>query len=167
MSTNPEPMWDGRAEEEDWFGEGTVFRTEEELAAALLKLAGDRPPGGPAGEPAPPALDAPPEFELLEHPTASGANGQATGLGAPPPRTWSVRQPGIELLPPRQPGRTGWSIRNSVRMLEQLEDIMRRLREEAVTAAFIAAARAMYDRSEDYSVAVAAVRSESCRRIRL
>ncbi|MBV8445427.1 MAG: hypothetical protein JOZ92_05870 [Candidatus Dormibacteraeota bacterium] len=78
-----------------------------------------------------------------------------------------MRQPGIELLPPRQPGRTGWSIRNSVRMLEQLEDIMRRLREEAVTAAFIAAARAMYDRSEDYSVAVAAVRSESRRRIRL
>jgi hypothetical protein len=65
---------------------------------------------------------------------------------APPP-TWSVRIPGVEPLPQRLPGRTGWSIRNSVRILRRAEELVMRLRQEAVVAAFNAAGRAI--RGED------------------
>ena len=58
------------------------------------------------------------------------------------PRSWSVRSPGRQLLPPNVSGRSGWTIRNSVTVLHRTEDAIARLREDAVAMAFLAAAEA-------------------------
>ena len=198
--------WDAGVED-DWFGEGTAFRTEEELAAALFSLAGTLGLDGaphPA-EPSPFRLDDETiPVVPVEHPHLNGrppAKGTPVAAAvttddgdvfevidafepqpesprrgpikvAPPPKpaplSWGIRPPGVEALPPRQPGRTGWSIRNSVKLLQQIEEVMQRLREDAVVAAFSAAARAMHDLPESYSAATAApgaARSASRRRI--
>jgi len=183
------PLPEG-ADDEDWFGDGTAFNSQAELASALLNVDGSAPPPAmPMPEPEPEvalqeseaAAEEPeatsPEFETA--PEKTSPNGQANGHGdaghadgqfelvdprnpdrafepepapppPPPPRalpTWSVRIPGVQLLPARQPGRTGWSMDNSVRILRQTEELVFRLREEAVIAAFAAAARAL--RGED------------------
>jgi hypothetical protein len=194
MDTPPLPEG---ADDEDWFGDGSAFNSQAELASALLNVDGSaQPPAEPeiaplesevpaeepeAGTPDEPeaALQefavAPQEFEATPHkPTMNGqANGHMDGghagghfdfvdprdpsgalvEPAPPPLpapappvlpTWSVRIPGVQLLPARQPGRTGWSMGNSVRILRQTEELVARLREQAVVAAFAAAARAMH-----------------------
>lgn len=146
-------------EEEDWFGEGSAFDSGEELAEALFAMATavrDQPAPAagvatapPLAQPAP-IPDTPPHdgvFEVIE-PLAPAADvGRVPVAMAPPatpaPRTWSVRAPGADPLPPRQQGRSGWSIRNSVQLLRRTESVMRQLREEAVLTAFAAAARAL------------------------
>ena len=140
------------ATEEDWFGEGSAFDSGEDLAAALYALAGV----GPA--PAMPADDAHPaadivigggDFEVVERgpvttPVATGLRVlEPAAPPAPTPYTWSIRAPGRSLLPPRQSGRSGWSIRSSVTVLHRTEEAMAKLREEAVESAFLAAATAM------------------------
>lgn len=190
------PLPEG-ADDEDWFGDGSAFNSQAELASALLNVdsgptapaspagalpeaeeAHQEPGAGPDGEPDAALQDAESlanEFEATPQPTAP--NGQANGRGAarhagahfdfvdprdpsgallepappPPPApappalpTWSVRIPGVQLLPARQPGRTGWSMDNSVRILRQTEELVARLREQAVVAAFAAAARALH-----------------------
>lgn len=155
----PRAADDARAED-DWFGEGSAFDTGEELAAALLALAGTVDPrtGAPAGgvpeEPraAHPAHDG--SFEILAPfvPGLGAVNGRiaagpasgrpAAAPASAPPERWSVRTPGQPLLPPRLSGRSGWSIRNSVTVLHRTEQVMARLREDAVEAAFLAAAEA-------------------------
>ena len=121
-------------EEEDWFGEGSAFDSGEELAAALLAIAVST--RAPAAAPAP-----------LPVPVAAAAASVAAAVAvAEPPRvplTWTVRSPGSVPLPPRQPGRSGWSIRSSVQMLRRTEEVMQNLREDAVAASFDAAARAI------------------------
>jgi hypothetical protein len=109
-------------EEDDWFGEGSAFDSGEDLAAALLALAGTAGANG-------------------EH-DATVIAGAPAAAPAPVPLTWSVRKPGAVAIPTRQPGRSGWSIRNSVQLLHQAEEIIDRLRQEAVQATFDAAARA-------------------------
>ena len=106
-------------DDDDWFGEGSVFDSGEELAEALLTLAGSAAPVvAPA---APVAVAEPPRVPL----------------------TWTVRSPGSVPLPPRQPGRGGWSIRSSVQVLRRTEEVLQNLREEAVAASLDAAARAI------------------------
>jgi hypothetical protein len=181
------PLPEG-ADDEDWFGEGSAFNSQAELASALLNVDGSAMPPAepevallenvvPVEEPGPGTPDepeaalqefaaAPQEFEAT--PQKPAPNGQGSGhfdfvdprdpsgalvepapppLPAPPPPvlpTWSVRIPGVQLLPARQPGRTGWSMDNSVRILRQTEELVARLREQAVVAAFAAAARALH-----------------------
>jgi len=138
-------------DEEDWFGEGSAFDSGEDLAAALFAMAGAREVGSPvvafpAGRavdtlvtaPAQPVGDDP-------EPAAQHVRGAAeadTTDSKPAPRSWSVRSAAADTLPPRQRGRSGWSIRNSVKVLHRTESVMERLREQAVLAAFAAAARA-------------------------
>jgi hypothetical protein len=117
VNGSPEPV-----EEDDWFGEGSAFDSGEELAAALLALA--RTPGANG------------ERDVAAITGAQFATPTAV------PLTWSVRKPGAVAIPTRQPGRSGWSIRNSVQLLHQAEEIIDRLRQEAVQATFDAAARA-------------------------
>ena len=111
-------------EEEDWFGEGSAFDSGEELAAALLAIAGTT---------------------RARVPVAAAAAVAAVAVAEPPrvPLTWTVRSPGSVPLPPRQPGRSGWSIRSSVQMLRRTEEVIQNLREDAVAASFDAAARAI------------------------
>jgi len=142
------------SDEEDWFGEGSAFDSGEELAAALFAMAGAEreaelvvapPQAGPAAHPRVAPFDAP--FEVIDgmQPVqeVAGVPGAAAPDAPPAPHTWSVRTPGAETLPPRQHGRSGWSIRNSVQVLRRTESVMERLREQAVVAAFAAAARAL------------------------
>lgn len=173
------PLLEG-ADDEDWFGDGSAFNSQAELASALLSVDGSAMPPAepdavleekevPAEEPEAVLEEfaaAPQEFEAT--PQKPALNGQANGhfdfvdprdpsgrlvepapppLPVPPPPvlpTWSVRIPGVQLLPARQPGSTGWSMGNSVRILRQTEELVARLREQAVVAAFAAAARAMH-----------------------
>jgi len=113
-------------EEEDWFGEGSAFDSGEELAAALLAIAGTTRARVPVA-------------------AAAAVAVAAVAVAEPPrvPLTWTVRSPGSVPLPPRQPGRSGWSIRSSVQMLRRTEEVIQNLREDAVAASFDAAARAI------------------------
>jgi len=135
---------------EGWFGEGSVFDTGEELAGALMALAGGKvawPIVSPqaasslaASEPAPPAVDAgqvipgparagPPadsfgEFQVATMPRGPGAE----------PSGWAERSPApfsrrLGAAPRSERG--GWSIRQSVQFLRLTEEILYRLREEA------------------------------------
>jgi hypothetical protein len=137
---------------EDWFGEGSVFDTGEELATALaalgsgqmvwpvdaLELSGVSVPSpGPAGGPGegtaewPPARPTTPpqppdEFQVATMPSSRGG----------PPTGWG-RRAAVSISRPRRlgggatPERSGWSIRQSVQMLRMTEDTLYRLREEA------------------------------------
>ncbi len=137
---------------EDWFGEGSVFDTGEDLARALMVLADSRTgrtAAGPAGlaispgvapeaegavagpgpirpSPAPVAGPEPAdEFQIATMPSARGPETSGWGLRAAPltRRRWSGGTPGSD--------RRGWSIRQSVQLLRMTEEIMARLREEA------------------------------------
>jgi hypothetical protein len=152
---------------EDWFGEGSVFDTGEDLAAALAALASGEmvwpagvldlagvsvPPPAPAGlpvmrEPAgrPPAVpSAPPqppdEFQVAPMPSSRGG----------PPTGWALHAP-RPISRPRRLGagavteRSGWSIRQSVQMLRMTEDALYRLREEAAQLTWQLAALAYLD----------------------
>lgn len=140
------------AEEEDgWFGDGSAFDSGEDLAAALMELAGvatqklvtharvveveDRGPRDMTFE-----LLRPHQPEPERHVIATVRS--RSWSPADQPLTWSVRSPGAEEVPSRQPGKTGWSIRSSVQMLQRTEEVMLKVREEAVSAALVAAARA-------------------------
>lgn len=132
-------------EEEDWFGEGSVFESSEDLAAALFALAETADPaaGGqvaPAPRPEPRVESIDPTFEVFE-PLAAGRTAEKTPAAAAP-NTWGLRKPGTVLLPPKLPGHTGWTIRNSVQVLHQTEETMAMLREQAVATAFMSAAEA-------------------------
>jgi hypothetical protein len=147
----------------DWFGEGSVFDTGEQLASALLVLAGGRTrqPGGERVLPAAPvsiatrpghpggnaagvgmgqeAADAPVldgEFQVATMPSALGR--EPSGWSAHPAavtrRRWSGAVPG--------PERRGWSIRQSVQVLRLTEEILSRLREEAAQLTWQLAAAA-------------------------
>jgi hypothetical protein len=146
-------------EEEDWFGEGSAFDSGEELAEALFAMASAVREHSPLTAVAPSASlvpepiqapEIPPReaaFEVVEPPAPGGDDGRApVGVApraTPSPRTWSVRAPGVDPLPPRHHGRSGWTIRNSVQLLRRTESVMQQLREEAVLTAFAAAARAL------------------------
>jgi hypothetical protein len=138
-------------QDDEWFGEGSAFDSGEDLAAALFALAGTtRAAVIPAAEiiwpTAVPATDQ--VFEEVQRPASldgarrpgsqyAGARGASSST-----ESWSVRSPGKQLLPPKVSGRTGWTIRNSVAVLHRTEDAIALLREEAVAAAFLAAAEA-------------------------
>ncbi|MBV9101678.1 MAG: hypothetical protein JOZ46_02820 [Candidatus Dormibacteraeota bacterium] len=152
---------------DDWFGEGTAFNSQADLAAALHAM---------TEQPAPTALpeseaqleddrdaagdghvadgnghvpDGDVTFELMEHRALPLPPPVASPPVKPQPRvdaavaTWSVRVPGVQLLPQRQPGRSGWSLQNSVRILRQADELVVRLREEAIVTTFSATARAL------------------------
>ena len=138
---------------EDWFGEGSVFDTGEDLATALAALASGEmvwpvdvldlsgvsvpsptPAGRPVtheqtlGRPARPAapLQPPDEFQVATMPSSRGV----------PPAGWALHAPRSISRPRRigagaAPERSGWSIRQSVQMLRMTEDALYRLREEA------------------------------------
>jgi len=137
-------------EEEDWFGEGNAFESGEELASALLAMA-EHPAmeAAAASVPEPAVLTAPgtaDSFHLVD-----GRNLAPVAARAPlvieavkPQRAWAVRSPGAVALPPRAPGRSGWTIRNSVKVLQHTEEILDALREEAVVATLRAASRALH-----------------------
>ncbi|MBV8193960.1 MAG: hypothetical protein JOY80_00380 [Candidatus Dormibacteraeota bacterium] len=132
-------------EEDDWFGEGSVFDSGEELAAALLAMSNGEPGPPPVAIAEEPPLERPRQsiFEIIRPYTPERDTRQRTEAEPAQPLTWSVRAPGVVVMPPRQPGRTGWSIRSSVQVLRQTEEVMDRLREDAVASAFSAAARAL------------------------
>lgn len=144
-------------EEDGWFGEGSSFDSGEDLAAALMELAGtpvealaetlatDSEERSSFEERAGSDL----MFEMLR-PQQGGADATVEGMAQPSrwasvnqPQTWSVRTPGSLDLPARKPGKTGWSIRSSVQLLQRTEEVMLSLREEAVSATLVAAARAV------------------------
>ena len=183
---------------DDWFGDGTAFNSQADLADALRLMtdASDAHPAAtaplgaraayvadtdiPAAHAAAPerGTDTEPGAEFEEPAAPPGDGGaEAGGNGAvqewdasfefvhahtaesmpvhdrlqpaavahadPKVATWSVRVPGVQLLPQRQPGRTGWSMENSVRILRQADELVVRLREEAIVTAFSATARAL------------------------
>jgi len=138
---------------EDWFGDGSVFDTGEDLANALVGLATGElvwpvdtlnlpgiavPAAGPPGYTVPnqtvprppdgPAVPPQPadEFQVATMPSAQGG----------PPPGWALRSSPPIGRPHRlgggsTPERSGWSIRQSVQMLRMTEDTLYRLREEA------------------------------------
>jgi hypothetical protein len=133
------------AEDEDWFGEGSMFESSEDLAAALFALAETADPaaGGqvaPAPRPEPVAETIDNTFEVFEPLGAGRAPEKAPAPRAP--NSWGLRKAGTVLLPAKRPGHTGWTIRNSVQVLHQTEEAMAKLREQAVTTAFMSAAEA-------------------------
>jgi hypothetical protein len=148
------------ADDDDWFGEGSAFDSGEELANALMALAG----GGTA--PTAAAVRARTDWneddagggEAFEPLIRSRAGDSTTGGHAaaefqvasmPSRRGSSLRDP--QTAPGRwsAPGtndraqRTGWAIRQSVQILKTTEDIIRRIREEAVDVSWRAAFTAM------------------------
>jgi hypothetical protein len=147
----------------DWFGEGSVFDTGEELANALLVMAAVRPDGpraalvlpapairseerpaglaprsAPAGSapgiPEAPGFDG--EFQVATMPSsrAGEPSGWAARSAVVTRRRWSGGVPG--------PERRGWSIRQSVQVLRMTEEILIRLREEAAQLTWQLAAAA-------------------------
>jgi hypothetical protein len=152
---------------EDWFGEGSVFDTGEDLATALAALASGEmvwpvavldlagvsvPPPARAvlpvsGEqdgrpPAGPATPPPPpdEFQVALMPSSRGG----------PPTGWARHAPRPISRPHRlgagvSPERSGWSIRQSVQTLRMTEDALSRLREEAAQLTWQLAALAYRD----------------------
>lgn len=143
-------------EEDGWFGEGTAFDSGEDLAAALMELAGvatqklvthdrvaevqERGPRDMTFE-----LLRPHQPEPERHVTASARTNSWSPTDQP--LTWSVRSAGTVPVPARQPGKTGWSIRSSVQLLQRTEEVLQHVREEAVSVALVAAARAFTTRT--------------------
>jgi hypothetical protein len=143
-------------QDDEWFGEGSAFDSGEDLAAALFALAGTA------------RIDAIPKAESdwptgmrdvrrsegdsdfvevartggLDGARRAGSMPNGTRTATTTPGTWSVRNPGEQLLPPKVSGRSGWTIRNSVAVLHRTEEAIAHLREEAVAMAFLAAAEA-------------------------
>jgi hypothetical protein len=142
--------------DEEWFGEGSAFDSGEDLAAALFALAGATQDEIPVAEPhwsAPDPVTANHTifvhdnvFEEVQRPGSLDEARRPGSFGnraaTPASRSWSVRSPGEQLLPPTVSGRSGWTIRNSVAVLHRTEDAIAKLREEAVAMAFLAAAEA-------------------------
>jgi len=143
-------------QDDEWFGEGSAFDSGEDLAAALFALAGtariDAIPRAESDWPT--AIQdvraAEGDSDFVEVARIGGLAGarradstpSGTRAAATTPGTWSVRNPGEHLLPPKVSGRSGWTIRNSVAVLHRTEDAIAHLREEAVAMAFLAAAEA-------------------------
>ena len=126
-------------DEDDWFGDGSAFDSGEDLAAALMAFAGVAEPAAAGGAPVPsfevaeynpaqvaqvPRPQAPSEFQLAELPATARPESSGVRSG------WGQRG-GAQ--------RNGWAIRNSVKMLKTTEDVMRRLREDAVEVSWRAA----------------------------
>ena len=140
-------------EEDGWFGEGSAFDSGEDLAAALMELAGV-PTGITFVEQESPATQLEEAgrprdltFEMLRpsHHTADTVAASSVGRWSSvnKPLTWTVRTPGSADVPARSPGKSGWSIRSSVAMLQRTEEMLLTLREEAVAATLIAASQAI------------------------
>lgn len=140
-------------EEDGWFGEGSAFDCGEDLAAALMDLAGTPVEALAADTEARSNFEeragSDLMFELLR-PQQAGSDATIEGMAQPSrwasvnqPQTWSVRTPGSLELPARKPGKTGWSIRSSVQLLQRTEEVMLSLREEAVSATLVAASHAV------------------------
>jgi hypothetical protein len=143
-------------QDDEWFGEGSAFDSGEDLAAALFALAGTtRIDSIPKADSVWPAaiedLKVPQgDSDFIEVARTGRLDGarrpNSTPSGTRPTTTasasWSVRQPGEQLLPPTVSGRSGWTIRNSVAVLHRTEEAIAHLREEAVAMAFLAAAEA-------------------------
>ena len=140
---------------DDWFGEGSVFDTGEELAAALMSLSGAAASWRlalPVSDPEPaksrvareapkpaglsPASTAPPadEFLIATMPSSRGRE----------PSGWSARLAALpaSVRPAAGGARAGWSIRQSVQILRVTEEILGRLREEAALLTWQLAAAA-------------------------
>lgn len=142
--------------EDGWFGDGSAFDSGEDLAAALLELAG-KPVEARAALAEEPASSVFEErmgsdlmFEMLrpEHDERgrsieTTARARSWGSVSNTPLTWTVRTPGSAEVPQRTPGKTGWSIRSSVAMLQRTEEVLLSLREEAVSQTLAAASRAV------------------------
>ena len=143
-------------QDDEWFGEGSAFDSGEDLAAALFALAGaTRVESIPKVETVWPAviqdLRVPQgDSDFIEVARTGSLEGArrpdstsgGTRMATTASTTWSVRQPGEQLLPPTVSGRSGWTIRNSVAVLHRTEEAIALLREEAVAMAFLAAAEA-------------------------
>jgi hypothetical protein len=143
------PPLDGVLSDE-WFGEDTAFDSGEDLAAALLAMAGIGP-AGPSRSPDAAALDAMPvvaapapttiaaaapvaEFQVAEMPSFGIEAAHTTLPGVSAWRGVRPMETGTQ--------RSGWSIRQSVQTLRLTEDILQRLREEAAELAWVLAAAA-------------------------
>lgn len=154
-------------DEDDWFGDGSAFDSGEDLAAALMAFAGPTAaeptfesafgpisasdataqpfvtPEYAAPTFAPmPSADAPhgfgasgtayvPEFVAADLPGSGRSPSPASA--ATPAQTWKPRETAASAT-------NAWGIRNSVKILKTTEDVMRRLREDAVEVAWRAAA---------------------------
>lgn len=140
---------------EDWFGEGSVFDTGEELAAALLALAGAAPDAllarGPELQAGPPAVEtvvapsaAPPasggasRTEPAAGPVGEFQVASMPSFVKPVPKRGRVDRAGWQGSPVTvsRPQASGWSIRQSVQILRTTEAILIRLREEAAGLAW-------------------------------
>lgn len=144
---------DDEPEEDEWFGEGSSFGSGDELAAALFAMAGATPPvfDEPAAEAQPsgpvfeefPRIAAESQAAFATHPQtewvpipAHEAAPQVPSPGARP--TWTVRQAREAMEASSGAGRQ-WSIRHGVRMLKMTEDVIDRLRQDAVEITWAAA----------------------------
>ena len=135
---------------DDWFGEGSAFGSADDLATALQALAaGATPPPFvdlPAEDASPPAVTPRVRDRIGALWLRRSHRHSAPDAGDTAPNTWSVRTPGSVSLPRRQPGRTGWPLQGAVELVHVTDRVMARLREEAVSAAFRSAARALRPR---------------------
>lgn len=128
-------------DEEEWFGDGSAFDSGEDLAAALMVMA-----GSPIGvEPPGAGIDRvihPPRAggEAFEEVTRSEQEVQTVG-GRDESVGWAVREPRA-----RPAGKRGWSIRNSVQSIRLAESTITRLRRDAVLVAWRAAGVAIAQR---------------------
>ena len=130
-------------DDDEWFDDGGAFDSAEDLTAALFAMVGgaeadvvravaaaataERGPEEGGGGPL--VLPGVPAFEL-------GAGQRSGGTG------WAERVAGA-------PARGGWSIRHSVKVLKLTEEVLRRLREDAVEVTWRAAAVAVAQVNEE------------------
>jgi hypothetical protein len=153
---------------EEWFGEGSVFDSAEELAAALLALATPALAGAVVGGPVAPAgnLGAAPSATsrsastpprgLVAEPMGEFQVAAMPSFAKRPPAPVRPHSPGWQPTPEiSRPQATGWSIRQSVQILRTTEEILVRLREEAATLAWEWAAAAHREVQPEMSGAAA------------
>jgi len=132
-------------DDEDWFGDGSAFDSGEDLAAALLVMAGAGSAEEIAGSSSaveiefdpvqpqrtPPA-DLPPAAQGVEFvPSGGGQEGQTGSTEG-----WRV----VSGLGERRAGAHKWSFRHGILAMRQTEDAMGRLQRGAVETAWAAAA---------------------------
>lgn len=159
-----EAAFDDYDDDIEWFGEGSAFDSGEDLAAALLQLAGvsakPQRDAAPAGwdlpqAPAPPVRSAPRPggggaaieteiFQTFERPRVQ------TSPGLAPAKTRFV---------PRGPVRANWSVRHSGQFLRATEEVVAGLQEQAIQRAWDEVAKAIayaqpYARKPDKAVAI-------------
>jgi hypothetical protein len=151
-------------DDDDWFGDGSAFDSGEDLAAALFAMAGadapsemadtsplaaavaavappraaPQPPAPPRAAPAVP--DGPAVFEKF-HVAAAPSTPVIDEQWVPIARPGfpAAEEPGPWKERPVRGDRKGWSIRQGVTMLKMTEEVITRLRVDAIEVAWAAA----------------------------